>query len=53
MTNIFLAVAIALAGFLLEVWPRLLNRYFGIDTWRFALLADAIRRHGRYPDSVP
>jgi len=53
MTDMLLAVAIALAGFALEVWPRLINRYFGIDTWRFALLADAIRRHGRYPDSVP
>lgn len=53
MTDILIAVVIALAGFGLEVWPRLINRYFGIDTWRFALLADAIRRHGRYPDSVP
>ncbi len=53
MIDVFLALAIALAGFALEVWPRLINRYFGIDTWRFTLLADAIRRHGRYPDSVP
>lgn len=53
MTDILLALAIALAGFVLEFWPRLFNRYFGIDTWRFTLLADAIRRHGRYPDSVP
>lgn len=53
MTDIVLAIGLALAGFVLEVWPRYCNRYFGIDTWRFALLADAIRRHGRYPDSVP
>jgi hypothetical protein len=53
MYDFTIAFAIALAGFALQVWPRLLNRYFGIDTWRFALLADAIRRTGRFPESVP
>lgn len=51
--DILLALLIAFLGFVFEAWPRVFNRYFGIDTWRFALLGDAIRRTGRYPDSVP
>lgn len=33
----------------LQVWPRLLNRYFGVDTWRHLLLADYVRKHHRIP----
>jgi hypothetical protein len=53
MLDFMLAVAIALAGFLFQVWPRLINRYFGIDTWRFTLLADYIRTEKKLPESLP
>ncbi|MDT8445840.1 MAG: hypothetical protein RRB13_02945 [bacterium] len=53
MFALILSLLLGLAGFYLEAWPRFKNRYFGIDTWRFALLADQIRRHHRLPLSVP
>lgn len=37
-------------SFVLQVWPRLINRYFGIDTWRHLLLADYVRKHHKIPD---
>src|SRR5271157_4044702 len=48
-----IAVAIGLISFCLQIWPRIKNRYFGIDTWRFALLADYIRKNKKLPDSIP
>jgi len=53
MLDLLVALGISLAGFALQVWPRLINRYFGIDTWRFTLLAQAIRDTRRLPDSLP
>ncbi len=53
MHDLIIALGIALAGFALQVWPRLINRYFGIDTWRFTLLADFIRTRGKLPESLP
>lgn len=48
-----IAIIISLISFSLQIWPRIKNRYFGIDTWRFALLADYIRKNKRLPDSIP
>ena len=53
MFDFLLALFISFLGFVLQAWPRVFNRYFGIDTWRFALLGDVWRRTGRYPRSVP
>ena len=53
MSNLIVALGISLAGFALQVWPRLINRYFGIDTWRFALLAQYIRDNRKLPESLP
>ena len=53
ITSIGIAITIALLNFGLQIWPRLKNRYFGIDTWRFALLADYIRTNKKLPDSIP
>lgn len=36
-------------SFALQIWPRLINRYFGIDTWRHLLLADYVRKHHKIP----
>jgi len=53
MFDLLVAVGISLAGFALQVWPRLINRYFGIDTWRFTLLAQYIRDNKKLPESLP
>lgn len=53
MQDILIALGIALAGMAFQVWPRLFNRYFGIDTWRFTLLAQFIRDNGKLPESLP
>jgi len=42
-----LPVLIAAFGFCLEAWPRLKNRYFGDDTWRYLYVAEQVRR--KYP----
>lgn len=47
------AVVLAIVFFFLEYWPRIKNVYFGIDTWRFTLLADFIRTHKKMPDCLP
>lgn len=36
-------------SFILQIWPRLKNRYFGIDTWRHLLLADYVRKYHKIP----
>lgn len=43
----------ALAGLILESWPRVRVRYFGIDTWRHLMVADVIRREKRLPKALP
>lgn len=43
---------VSLLSFLLQVWPRLFNRYFGIDTWRHLLLADYVRKTGKIPENL-
>lgn len=48
-----IAFGIGLISFCLQIWPRIKNRYFGIDTWRFALLADCIRKNKKLPEAVP
>jgi hypothetical protein len=35
----------------LQVWPRLKNRYFGVDTWRHLMMADHIRINKELPKS--
>lgn len=35
--------------FLLAVWPRYFNRYFGVDTWRILKITDYLRIHKKYP----
>src|SRR3990170_317551 len=43
---------IPLLSLLLQVWPRLINRYFGIDTWRHLMFAEYIRAHKHLPESI-
>lgn len=40
---------ISFFAFLLEIWPRLINTYFGIDTWRHLMYADYIRKNKKLP----
>jgi hypothetical protein len=53
MLDFLVALGLSLAGFAFQVWPRLMNRYFGIDTWRFTLLAQYIRDNRKLPESLP
>ena len=53
MTTYIAAVGIAALGFLFQAYPRLLSPYFGIDVWRYLMLADRIRQHRRLPRSIP
>jgi len=48
-----IGILTALAGYLLESWPRWRVRYFGIDTWRHLMVADFIRREKRFPKTLP
>ncbi len=45
--DIFWALPVAAASFLLQVWPRIGNRQFGVDTWRHLAIADYYRRRRR------
>lgn len=36
-------------SFFLQTWPRFRKRYFGVDTWKWLLFADYVRRHKRLP----
>ncbi len=40
---------VASLSFLLQIWPRLIKRYFGVDTWKWLELADYVRTHKRLP----
>ena len=42
-------LAVSVASFFLQTWPRFGNRYFGIDTWRHLAIADYYRRKRRDP----
>lgn len=44
---------IPLLSFCLQIWPRLKNRYFGVDTWRFLMFADYLREHKKLPKIIP
>ncbi len=37
-------LTLSAASFLLQIWPRIGNRYFGVDTWRHLAMADYYRR---------
>lgn len=43
---------IPIFSFFLQIWPRLINKYFGIDTWRHLMYADYIRKYRRLPQSI-
>lgn len=49
---IFFEFLILVISCLLQILPRLKNRYYGIDTWRWLLYADEIRKTGRLPDKI-
>lgn len=52
--NIYLVgLVISLLSFVLQIWPRLIKRYFGVDTWRWLLFADYVRRYKKLPKESP
>lgn len=46
-----MGLSVSIGSFFLQVWPRLRNRYFGVDTWRHLLMADYIRTRKELPKS--
>ncbi|OGH42861.1 MAG: hypothetical protein A3B53_02330 [Candidatus Levybacteria bacterium RIFCSPLOWO2_01_FULL_42_15] len=42
----FVGFIIPLISYLFQIYPRLINRYFGVDVWSRMLEADFIRRNG-------
>ncbi len=51
--NLFVTSIIAGIAFLLQVYPRIYNRYFGVDTWKLLEMADIIRKNGKLPKTIP
>lgn len=50
--NLYLiGIAIPFLSFFLQVWPRIKNRYFGVDPWHHLMVAEYIRKHKRLPVS--
>lgn len=47
-----LGFAIPILSFILQIWPRLSNKYFGIDTWRHLMFAEYVRKNKRLPESI-
>lgn len=43
---------VPILSFFLQVWPRLINRYFGVDPWRHLTTAEYIRENNRLPKSM-
>lgn len=49
--NLFLPFLVPLLSFLLQSYPRLFNRYFGVDVWTRLLETDHIRKnHHKVPN---
>lgn len=44
-----IGLIVASLSFLLQIWPRLVKRYFGVDTWKWLELAEYVRTHKRLP----
>lgn len=52
--NIYLlGLIIPALSFVLQIWPRLIKRYFGVDTWRWLFFADYIRKYKKLPKKSP
>ncbi|MCK4518743.1 MAG: hypothetical protein KAU12_01360 [Candidatus Omnitrophica bacterium] len=50
--DLFITLFIASIGFLIQVYPRIRNRYFGVDTWKLLEMADIIRKRGKLPKTM-
>ena len=46
-----MGLLVSIGSFVLQIWPRLRNRFFGVDTWRHLLMADYIRTQKELPKS--
>src|SRR3972149_8753027 len=48
--NIYLlGLIVPTLSFCLQIWPRLIKRYFGVDTWKWLFVADYVRKHKKLP----
>src|SRR3990170_1160660 len=53
MNMYFLGLIVPLLSFALQIWPRLIKRYFGVDTWRWLLFANYVRKYKALPTESP
>ena len=56
MTNydiypILIGIIVSFGSLCLQTWPRLKNKWFGVDTWRHLAAADSIRKTARLPQA--
>lgn len=52
MNIYFYGLIVPVFSFLLQIWPRIKNRYFGVDTWRHLMYANYVRDHKRFPKEI-
>jgi len=51
--NLYLyGLIVPIFSFFLQIWPRLINRYFGIDTWRHLMYANYVRKYKKFPKEI-
>lgn len=51
--NLYLyGLIVPVFSFFLQIWPRLINRYFGIDTWRHLMYANYVRKYKKFPKEI-
>lgn len=53
MNVYLLGLIVPFLSFALQIWPRLIKRYFGVDTWRWLLFADYVKKHRALPKESP
>ena len=52
MNEYFYGFLITIFSFFLQIWPRIINRYFGVDTWRHLMYANYVRKHKCFPKEI-
>ncbi|KKR11060.1 MAG: hypothetical protein A3D24_01885 [Candidatus Blackburnbacteria bacterium RIFCSPHIGHO2_02_FULL_39_13] len=52
MNLYFYGLLIPIFSFIFQVWPRIINRYFGVDTWRHLMYANYVREHKSFPKEI-
>lgn len=49
MQILLYGLIVPICSFFLQAWPRFRKRYFGVDTWKWLLFAEYVRKHKHLP----